>query len=1341
MKTQLFLFLLTVTACITVNGQIVLNEIAGTNLTTIADEDGEYPDWIELYNAGITGVSLEQYALTDDLDLWNKWLLPDTMLMPGERMVVFASEKNRNAYNAEIASIDHWETAVYDNDIWDYFEADEEPEANWNNILFAGTWDTGMGGFGFGDDDDNTEIDEDVRAVYYRKEFEVEDKTKLIRAIINMDYDDGFVLYLNGVIVGTFGFAGIPDFDDLSSYAHEAQMYDGGNPDYIELDSTALAALLVNGTNVIAAQVHNKSAGSDDLTGRTFLSFAITDNTVYYEATPAWFEPVATDFMHTNFKIGNGETLALFDPSGLLLDSVSYIDVTAGLVMARISDGGPWCISDLATPDLANTGICYTAYSAVPVISPSAGFYTGDQLVSITGINVKYTLDGTEPGFASDDYIAPFTLSVSTIVKAKCFEADKLPSAMVTQSIFINEPTELPVVSISATPCDLFDLADSCLGAYDNIESFVNDNPQAKVVIEYFNADKSFAFAAETKFEAVGNYSIGEPQKGLQFTCDEDFNSPDNMEYPIYQKDKPEIEKYHSFRIRNTDNDAEATRMRDLVANRMAMPTFVTAAANQNVAAFINGEYWGHYVSRERLDQYFCRDNFGCDPDSVDMIKTSFSLGGGGNYVVESGSDTAFFAMHDYCLENDLSIPANYTVMLDKIDEQNWVDYYATEIYIANDDWMSFILNNIRLFRSSSPEIEWKFILWDLAYSQNVEFGTGASANTLENALEDNNYYTDMFTALLDNTVFHDYFINRFADLLNYYYTPDIIHALIDENTDEMIGEMDAQDDRWNTGNATQVMNDIEVLKDFHDARPGFVRDDIENYFDLNGQVDITLDVNPPGAGFVKISTIMPSTLPWTGIYFDGVPVTISAIANPGFTFVNWSDNDFIDTLTNLSFTANVDFETTFTANFNGALIPNPIVISEIHYNSDSTLNSGDWVELHNTSDIEIHLTDYRFSDKVFYNDYNFPDGTSIDPYGYLVVTESLEEFHTIYPDVENAIGGFTFNLQNDGDSITLLDMTQTVLSAFSYDDSRPWPVTADNYGRTMERMSDFPDPALADSWFAGCIGGSPGTAFIPCLENPLVYEINYNSADTANAGDWFELYNQGPDDQDVSGWTVKDKNGNAFTFSSGTTILADSFLVIFQDEVLFDAEFPDIENKVGPVAFGLSSEDDIISIYGSDGIIFQSVGYDNEAPYPLTPDGGGMALQLVNVLENLNEGTNWMESCPGGSPGMDYFFPCTAPIDTTEDTIIVEQIQENVLGTLHVYPNPANNQITVEIDNSSNEPATLTIFNLSGQFMEELKIFNSSVVINIAEYTPGIYLVRWVVSDKQYVLYFVKDA
>jgi hypothetical protein len=123
------------------------------------------------------------------------------------------------------------------------------------------------------------------------------------------------------------------------------------------------------------------------------------------------------------------------------------------------------------------------------------------------------------------------------------------------------------------------------------------------------------------------------------------------------------------------------------------------------------------------------------------------------------------------------------------------------------------------------------------------------------------------------------------------------------------------QNTRWGTGSYASWNSNVNQLYTFYDNRNTNQRNHIKTYFGLAGQVDVTLEVNPPGAGYVKISTIVPENLPWTGVYFNGVPVTVTAIPNPGFEFVNWSDNPFIDVPEAISFTNNFTTATTFTAN------------------------------------------------------------------------------------------------------------------------------------------------------------------------------------------------------------------------------------------------------------------------------------------------------------------------------------------------------------------------------------------------------------------------------------------
>jgi hypothetical protein len=80
----------------------IINEFLASNSEVIQDEDGDYSDYIELYNRGDTAADLTGWYLTDDAGNLTKWELPATTLEAGEYLVVFASSKNRAIAGSEL---------------------------------------------------------------------------------------------------------------------------------------------------------------------------------------------------------------------------------------------------------------------------------------------------------------------------------------------------------------------------------------------------------------------------------------------------------------------------------------------------------------------------------------------------------------------------------------------------------------------------------------------------------------------------------------------------------------------------------------------------------------------------------------------------------------------------------------------------------------------------------------------------------------------------------------------------------------------------------------------------------------------------------------------------------------------------------------------------------------------------------------------------------------------------------------------------------------------------------------------------------------------------------------
>jgi hypothetical protein len=197
--------------------------------------------------------------------------------------------------NILIAQTDHYETVVRDTQQWKYIVPTASTSVNWNQPNFdASTWQTNTGGFGFGDNDDGTIIPNGSVSVYMRKSFNITDINALTKIIFHMDYDDGFIAYINGVEIarnnlGTIGQPAL--YNLLASASHEAQLYQNGLPDQFIFTPTQLASFLFQGTNVICVEVHNQTATGADLSARPFLSVGINNTSYDYNSTPTWFIP------------------------------------------------------------------------------------------------------------------------------------------------------------------------------------------------------------------------------------------------------------------------------------------------------------------------------------------------------------------------------------------------------------------------------------------------------------------------------------------------------------------------------------------------------------------------------------------------------------------------------------------------------------------------------------------------------------------------------------------------------------------------------------------------------------------------------------------------------------------------------------------------------------------------------------------------------------------------------------------------------------------------------------------------------------------------------------------
>ncbi len=201
---------------------------------------------------------------------------------------------------SQIKSQTHWESIVTETDEFKYLLPNAEPTEDWTKVDFDDqAWKSGVGGFGYGDEDDNTVVSA-TKSMFLRSKFTIPASVNIHNLILDIDYDDAFVAYLNGVEIGRSGNLpnGKPGINTNVSTDHEAQLYSGGQPERFVVESK----LINTGTNILAVHILNTNLSSSDLSARVFLNAEIGGSDIIFSALPEWFQkPV--NYNSTNLPI------------------------------------------------------------------------------------------------------------------------------------------------------------------------------------------------------------------------------------------------------------------------------------------------------------------------------------------------------------------------------------------------------------------------------------------------------------------------------------------------------------------------------------------------------------------------------------------------------------------------------------------------------------------------------------------------------------------------------------------------------------------------------------------------------------------------------------------------------------------------------------------------------------------------------------------------------------------------------------------------------------------------------------------------------------------------------
>jgi hypothetical protein len=553
-----------------------------------------------------------------------------------------------------------------------------------------------------------------------------------------------------------------------------------------------------------------------------------------------------------------------------------------------------------------------------PDFSVVGGFYDEEIFLELhtnqINVSIYYTLDGSIPSINSKIYERPIHikrdevdqdgLMAATVVRARLLQNDGYDaSPIVTQTYFVSqnsrEAFSLPVVSLVTDPAYFFD---SEIGIYHtNNYRQRGKKWERPITISFYDLENDDYFYQEALVRIHGSATRGLFQKSLRFYGQNTYENDDTLKYEFFpdylaRGTKETMDEFTTLLFRNSGNDYSTTFFKDAMIQGLFSHTEQDIQAYRPVNVFLNGRYWGIYNIRERLDEYYVSNHYGVKPDEVLM----YEIDAREDFYGQPIENNEYLQLIELVKTNDINDEEFFHYLQTQIDFENFIDNQIIYIYAANGDWLT---NNVKFWRKNIDEFDpdsafghdgrwrWMVIDMDMAFSNVEQDFIEAATSRYVGAV--------LMNAFVENLDFRNQFIIRFADHLNTSFLPRRVIYEIDKFESNLEPDMGYHIARWKTmqDSMDQWHSNVDRLRQFAIGRPDFVREHIIEAFDLRGTFEITLRTNE-AFGHVRINTIeilkdtpgVENPSQWSGVYFRELPLTITAIPQPGYYFSHWED-------------------------------------------------------------------------------------------------------------------------------------------------------------------------------------------------------------------------------------------------------------------------------------------------------------------------------------------------------------------------------------------------------------------------------------------------------------------
>lgn len=330
-----------------------------------------------------------------------------------------------------------------------------------------------------------------------------------------------------------------------------------------------------------------------------------------------------------------------------------------------------------------------------------------------------------------------------------------------------------------------------------------------------------------------GNWSRGHAQKSFRLYARKEYGDG-KMRFAFFDEltdvNGKTIETFDKVTIRNGGNDYQELHFRDALYHNLTKDLAFDVMASEPCILFINGEFWGFYMIREKTDGDYIESHYGIPKDDVAIIKNS---------EIEEGSEEDLEEFRQFCIwaaTADMTDASNYKRFCDLMDVQSLMDYVTVETYLNNNDWANDVSNNWQVWhaRTVNPDLpkadgKWRFILYDTEFSTGLYGSEGTRYNydllNRMSAGEEEFNIPNIVRNLAGNEEFRNAFYDNYLHIMETCFDPDTVQKEIDRYA-AAYGTV-AKDTFFRFGldwAAWSFDNEVEELKNYFGRRPKYAK-------------------------------------------------------------------------------------------------------------------------------------------------------------------------------------------------------------------------------------------------------------------------------------------------------------------------------------------------------------------------------------------------------------------------------------------------------------------------------------------------------------------------------------